>query len=459
MKKSLVIWSLVLGQVFVFAQDTLKVELLAESFLKQTKLPGLSIAVSKNNRLIYSKGFGHADIAKDQPMLPSTRIRTASVAKVLTATALGRLATEGALNFDEPIKSYAPYINSMYANLTVRQLAGHTSGLNHRPTGKGYQNKQYQSIRETLDLIDAPLLFEPGTDYSYSTNAFNLLASVIEGASGISYEKYMEQYVFEPLKMKHTAPENINQLTDADAKIYFFKNGKLKKDRLNNGSYKIPGAAFRSTPSDLVLLMNAYSEEGFISKDVAADMFKSNRLNNGEKTNVGIAWRLSVDAFGNQVVEHAGNWRGARTVLVYFPEEEMSISLMINAECQILIEETAHMFAQVFRGKKGKEIDKSLNHDVLLTENAKEGPVDYKGSIDLDSGRGTLKVQSDTYLKSNEIIALGSEANFAFSTFFGLLYMQMEAEGPSRGKVYAYFNRNKRNPKEEKPLLEFRSLN
>ena len=435
------------------AQDSQSIDFLAESFLRQTKLPGLSIAVAKEGKVIYTKGFGFSNLEDQLPMLPSTRIRTASVAKVLTATALGRLATEGLLEFDAPIKKYVPYINERYANLTVRQLAGHTSGLKHRPSGKGYQNKQYHTIRETLEIINGSLLFEPGTDYKYSTAAFNLLAAVIEGASGISYAEYMKTRVFAPLGMEHTAPENINGLTSEDAEIYFIKKEKLRRDKLNNGSYKVPGAAFRSTPSDLVKLMKAYSEQGFVSREVAEDMFTSNTLPNGEKTNVGIAWRSSVDIFGANVIEHAGSWRGARTVLVYYPEEELSISLMINAECQLLIEETAHIFAQFFRhGREGtSKID--LNEKIAVIHNSKEGQVKYNGNLLINSGKGTLSVESDNFLKSNEVVQL--QNGFALSTFYGLLFMEVNTKSNPDGRVYAYRTMNQRNPKEESPLLEF----
>lgn len=438
------------------AQDSLQINSLAASFLKQTKLPGLSIAVAKNGNLLYAKGFGYANLEEELKMLPSTRIRTASVAKVLTATALGRLATEGLLDFDAPIQQYVPYINPLYANLTVRQLAGHTSGLQHRPSGKGYQNKQYNSIQETLEIIDNPLLFEPGTDYKYSTAAFNLLAAVIEGASGLTYSDYMKKQVFEPLGMNQTVPENIKELTKDDADIYFFKNEKLKRDRLINGSYKVPGAAFRSTPSDLVKLMNAYSELGFISQDVVGDMFASNTLKNGTKTIVGIAWRSSIDIFGHHVIEHAGNWRGARTVLVYYPEEQLSISLMINAECQILIEETAHIFAQLFRDSNESTSLIDIKEELTILHNSTEGQTRHIGKIELKAGRGLIITQSDNFLKSNEVIQL--QQGFAYSTFYGLFFLELDAESGLDGKVYTYNTLNKSNPKEQKPLLELRAL-
>ncbi|MGD1947782.1 MAG: serine hydrolase domain-containing protein [Croceivirga sp.] len=436
------------------AQDSLQINSLAASFLKQTKLPGLSLAVAKGGNVIYAKGFGFYNVEDNRPMLPSTRIRTASVAKVLTATALGRLATEGLIDFDTPIKNYIPYINDTYANLTVRQLAGHTSGLKHRPSKGGHQNRQYNTIRETLEIIDAPLLFEPGTDYKYSSAAFNILAAVIEGASGMLYADYMQTQVFEPLNIKQTSPENINELTDMDAAIYLLKNGKLKRDKPTNDSYKIPGASFRSTPSDLVKLMNAYTGQGFISKEVVKDMFTSNRLPNGEMTQVGIAWRSSFDIFGNRVIEHAGSWLGARTVLVYYPDKDLSISLMVNAQCPLLIEETAHIFAQFFINENQDIPKVPLNKEVQVLYNSKKGQKKHLGNIFLDDGQGILSTDIKGYLASNSVIQLKN--GFVLCTMYGLFFMEMDAN--IEGNVYAYYTMNKRNPIEEEPLLELSAL-
>ncbi|MEO0902092.1 MAG: serine hydrolase domain-containing protein, partial [Bacteroidota bacterium] len=324
-----------------------KVEALATTFLERTKVPGLSMSVSKKGEVIYAQGFGFANVEQELQMTPEIRLRTASVAKLITATALGKLMDEGKVNLDEPIKTYIPYIDKKYAMLTPRQLAAHTSGLAHRPKGNGFKKKQYEKIAETVVLMKSDLLFEPDTDYSYSTHAFNLLAAVIEGASGSTFLDYLKNELFQPLGMENTYAENISNLTKQDAKLYLIDDSEVKPERVTNGSYKIPGASFRSTPTDLVKMTNAY-RNGFLSPKVVDEMFKSHQLANGKKLNVGVTWRMSVDSFGNDVVEHAGNWLGARTVVVYYPKEELSISIMLNASCSIFIEETAHLLAQFF---------------------------------------------------------------------------------------------------------------
>ena len=433
------------------------VETLVNALIQQSKVPGISIAVSKYSNVIYARGFGYANVKENIKMTAETQLRTASVAKVITATAIGRLLSEDKLDLDAPIKIYIPYIDQQYENLTSRQLAAHTSGLEHRPKGNSYKKKQYNSIQETVELMDTPLLFVPDSDYKYSTHAFNLLAAVIEGASGTSYLDYLNQEIFKPLYMEQTFAENIKKLTDKDAQLYYIKNGKLKVDDLTNASYKIPGAGFRSTPTDLVNMMNAYSN-GLISNKTANEMFKSHKLNNGEGLNVGVAWRSSIDPFGLKVIEHAGSWVGARTVVVHYPEEQLSISIMINASYHLLIEETAHMIAHLFLNTQAEDSSIAIKkQDIELTFFGKKKK-EYKGQFSFDGKKGILETKSDSFLESNPIFYLGSTNDYALVTRFGLLYLNLDLKSETVGKLFIYNNRLSENPRELHPISTFKLL-
>lgn len=427
---------------------------LAAAFLQETKAPGLSIAMRLNGETVYAQGFGEADRDNHLPMHTSTRLRTASVAKVITATALGVLASEGKLDFDAPIKRYVPYIPEAYAELTTRQLAGHTAGVAHRPKGEAYKRKHYETIRETALLMKAAPIFEADTDYSYSTHAFNFLGAVVEGASGQSYVDYLEAVIFKKLQMIHTAPENIDSLTQKDARLYSVTKGKLRKAKLTNGSYKLPGAGFRSTPSDLVKMMDAYTN-GMISQAVVADMFQSHEINDGQKTFVGIGWRTAMDPFGHRVIEHAGSWHGTRTVLVHYPDENLQISLMVNADCQVLIEETAHLFAQLLRNqKRAATVPEKISEQLTLLMTSKDNEA-YQGTLVLNGASGRLQTDKKGLLSDAPILNLGSEDDYAVATSYGLLYLQLKNEGVLTGKIYSYFNRSDTNPVSQDPLATF----
>ena len=147
--KQIVLWCLVLIQTESMCQvgytrDEL-ISRLMNDFLHKSKVPGISVAVSKKGEIHYAKGFGYADLENNVEMQATTRIRAASVSKMITITAIARLVTEGKLDLDAPIKQYIPYLKEPFANLTTRLIANHTSGIPHRPTHNKSKKKNYNS--------------------------------------------------------------------------------------------------------------------------------------------------------------------------------------------------------------------------------------------------------------------------------------------------------------------------
>ncbi|WP_299766186.1 serine hydrolase domain-containing protein [uncultured Dokdonia sp.] len=424
------------------------------SFLETANLPGISIAVSQDEQLIYAEGYGYADLENNIPMTPDMQLRTASVAKVITTTALGKLLSEGKIDLDAPIKTYVPYIDKQYAQLTLRQLTGHTSGMAHRPKGNAYKKKQYTSIQESTQLLKAPLLFEPDTQYQYSTHAFNLVAAAIEGASGTSFETYLKEDVFNVLGMQHTFPENIKQLSEKDAQLYYHKKGKLHKEKLTNASYKLAGAGFRSTPTDLVKMMHGYTN-GFISSEAKKTLFKSHQLIDGSTTQVGITWRSSIDIFGHNVIEHAGSWRGTRTVIVHYPKDNLNIAIMINADSQIIIEETAHLLAYIIRNN-ASAVTSSLDIDknISVTARLNNEITKHSGTFRFQENQGLLTVADLNFISSAPILYIGKQ-HYVAITKAGILYLQMTETENIQGNLFIYHTRHKTTPLEHTPLISF----
>lgn len=453
-------------------QDTYKelgskysyVDTLITAFLDKTGVAGVSVSLSKAGEIIYSQGFGYADMERKIKMQASTQVRTASVAKVITATALGKLATEAKLDFDAPIKEYIPYVREPYASLSTRQIAGHTAGIQHRPSSAKDEKRHYDEIRPTVEFFQQdPLLFEPDTEYKYSSMGYNLLAALIEEVSGKRYVDYMQENIFAPLDMKQTFPDKVGEFSKMDAKMYYINNGKLKLDKkINDGSYKLAGAGFRSTSQDLLKMMNAYTN-GFISAEIVQSMFSSNTLKNGKSTNVGIGWRLNKDISKRSTIEHAGNWQGARTVIVYYPESQLSISMMINTKCTVFIEETAHLLAQLFLEEPGKDGNLSgLNSALEIQNNLSDGSTEnYKGRLSFSNKKiGQLSIETDRdWLKQNEVYNLSSAHYYALSTRYGLLFLNLDKSQNLEGKLYQYQVLGDKYHMDQKPFLILREEN
>lgn len=440
------------------------VDTLMTALLTRTQVAGISLSVRQAGKMIYAKGFGYADVAAQIPMKPTSQVRTASVAKVITTTALGKLATAGKLDLDAPLKTYLPDLAAPYADLTTRQIAGHTAGIPHRPTSQKATKKHYTEVREMAKLVEvAPLLFEPGTKYQYSTMGYNLLAALIEAISGKRYVDYLDEDIFGPLNMNQTFPENLAKLSEADTKSYYLKNGKLLLDKkLQDGSYKLAGAGFRSTSQDLAKMMDAYAN-GFLSQEVVQMMFTSNALTNGTSTQVGMGWRLNKDLGNRSTIEHAGSWQGARTVIVYYPASQLTVSIMINTQCTLFIEETAHLIAQLFLEDQPQNMDfMSLDQAITLTNNRSDGSIEtYAGRLSFsDEHRGALTIATERdWLTQNPIYYVTGKKHFALATQYGLMYLHLTLAPTLTGKLYQYQMIGDPYHVLQRPMLTFQAKN
>jgi len=131
---------------------------------------------------------------------------------------------------------------------------------------------------------------------------------------------------------------------------------------------------------------------------------------------------------------------------------------MVNADCQVLIEETAHIFAEIIRNNGDKETTIQIPKKVVsVTLNSEKGKEVYDGVFSLDGKKGLLQTKSDGFLKSNTIHYLGSGQHYTLATRHGLVYMQLEVGNSFTGKLFLYSNRLSHNPKNEIPMVTFKN--
>ena len=186
-----------------------------DSFMNFWALKGVSLAIVRNDSLLYAKGYGMADAST--PMTPGTTMRLASVSKLLTAVGIMKLQEEGKVFLDTPVfgpfgilNEYDPFIkDSNYYLITVEHLLRHQAGFTTRGGDVMFSTLTFMrdwGLKEppTPQLIVEKqlsrrrLAFEPGTWQEYSNFGFLLLSLIIEKASGQSYDEYMQEHVFAP---------------------------------------------------------------------------------------------------------------------------------------------------------------------------------------------------------------------------------------------------------------------
>ena len=305
---------------------------LVQAFMREGKPAGLSVAVGVDGQVVWSEGFGYADLEQAVPVSPETRFRIGSISKSLTAAALGLLFQEGRLDLDAQVQRYVPSFPRKRYPVTVRQLAGHIAGIRHYRGDEMLLNRRYASVSEALDIFeDDSLLFEPGTQYSYSSYGWILLSAVVEAAAGEGFLTYMRQRVFEPVGMQRTAPDLNDSIIPNRTRFYTTtpQGGHRNAPAVDN-SYKWAGGGFLSTPEDLIRFAYAMLDGRLLMPETVKLFWTSQRLRSGEETGYGIGWRSNQDGEGHWVVSHTGGSVGGTSVLAIHPEARVVLAMTAN---------------------------------------------------------------------------------------------------------------------------------
>jgi CubicO group peptidase (beta-lactamase class C family) len=296
-------------------------------------IPGLSVAVLVDGRIVWSEGLGYADLEGRVPATPLTRFRIASISKPVTAAALGLLVEQGRLDLDQPVQTYVRDYPRQRWPITTRQLAGHVAGVRHyaRPE-EMLSSRRYATVREALAIFERDsLLFEPGTRYNYSTYGFNLLSAVVEGAAGEPFLAYMRRHVFAPLGLRSITAEHTDSLIPWRARFYDRgRDGRVTNAPYVDNSNKWAGGGFVSNSEDLARFGWAHVDGSLLKPATVTLLTTSQKLRSGEPTGYGIGWSVGTDSAGRRWYGHTGGATGGRSVLLVLPDQRVVVAAIAN---------------------------------------------------------------------------------------------------------------------------------
>lgn len=296
------------------------------------KVPGLSVAVAHDGKIIWSEGFGFADLVAKKPVTPQTLFRIGSVSKPLTAAGLMLLVEKGKVDLDADIHRYVSDFPDKGHPITTRQLAGHLAGIRHYRGKEMYLDRHYTNVRESLRIFENdPLLSVPGEKYSYSSYGFNLISMVMESAAKKDFLTYMNETVFTPLALTNTMPDDATRVISNRTRFYKAKAGggfELEPDVDN--SYKWASGGFISTPEDLVRFGSAHLQPGFLTRASLDALFTSQKTSDGKETGYGIGWETTKTSQGLHIWMHSGGSVGGTTILLIQPENHIVLAMTAN---------------------------------------------------------------------------------------------------------------------------------
>ncbi|NHM30217.1 serine hydrolase domain-containing protein [Neobacillus terrae] len=186
--------------------------------MKNNGIPGAAVAVIKENKVILSQGFGRTNVEDwGTPISSNTLFRIASVSKLFTGTLMMRLVEKGLIDLDKPVQYYVHWFTATDPELskliTIRMLLTHSSGL---PTGGGlsFHHDEEGLFRYMKEIVPTlPILFHPGTAYSYGNHGPNIAGFVAEQVTKKKFDVLMQEFLFDPLEMNQTTYNPLKAMT------------------------------------------------------------------------------------------------------------------------------------------------------------------------------------------------------------------------------------------------------
>ncbi len=324
---------------------------LLDSLMDAEAIPGLSVAVGENARVLWSEGFGFSDLSHGVLVTPLTKFRVGSVSKPFTAAAVAVLVEAGHLDLDAPVQAYVPSFPEKRWPVTTRLLAGHLGGIRHYRGAENLSSVPYPSVLAGLAIFRRDsLIHEPGTAYSYSSYGWNLISAVVEGASGEPFLAYIDRAVFKSLGMRHTVADHPDSIIAHRTRFYHRgADGRILNAPYVDNSYKWAGGGFLSTPEDLLTFASAHRSAGYLEAETLEMLFTSQTLSNGDETGYGIGWRTAVNDRNEIVVSHTGGSVGGRTVLTLNRETGLIVAIVANLSSAPMSTALADRIEALFR--------------------------------------------------------------------------------------------------------------
>ncbi|MFC1483933.1 serine hydrolase domain-containing protein [Candidatus Neomarinimicrobiota bacterium] len=318
-------------------------EIWIESILDFDRLPGVSIAVVHDQDIVYTKGFGYADVQKGVKATPDTKYVIASISKQFTALAIMQLRDKGKLNLDDPVSNYLDWFAPEFdgadvSQPTIADLLRHSSGLPTEPDWTVWSDpgKLYPAREDFIERIrNIKLSYSTNTQFNYSNTGYALLGEIVSVVSEMNYEDYVKRNILDPLHLDNTTPNAHDRGFRRKAATGYGRwprNGeRVEIPSLDTGAM-LPAAGFGSTVNDLAKFAMWQFR---ILDGQDTDILKRETLREMQS----VQWEDPKWGYGFtywylgdlDIIGHQGGAPGYRSQIILSPEEKIAVVVMYNA--------------------------------------------------------------------------------------------------------------------------------
>jgi CubicO group peptidase (beta-lactamase class C family) len=309
----------------------------------EMKIPGTSVAVVRDGRIIKAAGYGLANVELNVPVTPATIFQAGSTGKQFLATAILLLAEEGKLSLDDSITKYFPEAPAWWKPITIRHLLAHTSGL---PDVWGESDSRGMYANALLDMrrdyTEDELLrafiklrpsSKPGEKWEYCNTGYQILGFLIRRLTGKSHSDFMRERVFQPLGMDTARVISESDIIPNRSNGYMIVNGELKNQEWIAPSLNTTAdGPYYMTVLDLAKWDASLYTEKILKRASLEQMWTTQaKLNSGKTYPYGLGWFLA-DVNGHRLMYHTGGNQGFFVNISRYTDDRLTIIVMNNLD-------------------------------------------------------------------------------------------------------------------------------
>jgi CubicO group peptidase (beta-lactamase class C family) len=298
--------------------------------MQRQHIPGLSLAIVKNGKIIKAKGYGLVNMELNVPATKDSVYEIGSVTKVFTATAVMMLVNDGKISLDDRITNYLSDLPQTWNEITVRHLLSHTSGITNDYCDVGETSTRLRnplSPKEFMEFVaNYQLASAPGKNWAYSNTGFYLLGLIIEKVSGKSYADFMRQRIFMPLGMNSTGVYSRETIITNRARGYTWWH---YQNALYNGNYWDMSWAY-SAGGITSSVMDLAKWDAALYTDKLLPKARLEQMWSPEKGRDPFAWGVDHDSRYGRRMQHFGGTPGFSSGIGRWTDQQLGIIVLMN---------------------------------------------------------------------------------------------------------------------------------
>ena len=294
----------------------------------QGDVPGASVLLIRDGKAVLRKGYGMANLEVHEVATPATNYRLASVTKQFTAAAILLLAEDGQLHLDDRVRQWLPSLPAATDAITIRELLTHTGGMiDYEDVMPTTQATQLRDI-DVLHLLETQdhLYFAPGSHYRYSNGGYSMLALIVEKVSGLRFEEFLKQRIFDPLGMRHPLAY-VSDGPSVSHRAYGYSESATGWTRTDQSltSAVLGDGGIYSSIDDLARWDAALYSDRLLSSKSRELAFHPWTATDDADVSYGFGWRITGESLW-----HSGESIGFRNVFVRYPQQHLSVIILSN---------------------------------------------------------------------------------------------------------------------------------